>query len=226
MKLLNKLSRFFIITALIGGFSFYSVNAQDAESEAGFGTLSFSPSSFNINTSDVTNVNIVYSGAETEVAKLVFNLPANVKIENFVAPSGFNFLISDPEQAEVHLGKLDEGPIVSGSTIATVQFRALDCSQGGTISFDTDQTQIPDVSLSFGVGSFSVCSGATSGNNTNGNTGTGGLPKTALEYDQIQPYIMPAAVLSLGLALLILYKSGIISEVFGNKEEKIQIVNK
>ncbi|MCA9385236.1 hypothetical protein KC717_01165 [Candidatus Dojkabacteria bacterium] len=170
------------------------------------GTLSFSPTSVDVSTSGTTPIEVVYTGTEITAAEVHVNVGSSLSIESFDT-GDLVAILSDPANGEIHVGKLTQGNITSGSTLFTMEVRANICGENGTITFDQIETIVPDVTLSFNSATYTTCGGG--GTSTGGSTGgtPSVLPRTDITDSTIGTTILTAVVLmttGLGAALLTL----------------------
>ncbi len=201
-NVLNLLISFFLLFGLS-----LPVFAQSST-----GSLSFNPSSFNATNTTATSVDIVYTGTEISGAELHIVVGSDLSIESLTPGPGLFEILSIPANGEIHVGKLPD-PITSGSVLATVTLKAINCNSSGTITFNQTETMIPDVTISYSNASYTT--NCTSGGGItpppSGITPKGQLPKTDIDEGTFWNLVYASIFVSIGAGIFYLYKSGVLN---------------
>jgi hypothetical protein len=194
-KIVSSILLFIVTFVLIA-------NPTKVLAQATSGTLKFSPASITFGENDTKNIAIVWEGPGIDAAKVVINVGTGLEIVKFNNPGGgISFLIDSPETGSVHLGKLTEGQIESGTTLFTMDVKSTSCNQNGDITFSTESL-VPDMTLSFQKASYTVnCAGGGAPP-----PGVTNLPKTAIISDEHDKYLFASILVSSGFGILYLAK--------------------
>ncbi len=177
------------------------------------GTLSFNPTSFTASNSSEVSVSVVYTGSDITAGEIHINVPTDLTFTDFDEASGITSIINDPANGRIDWGKLDGGPVVSGTTLFTIKIRAKNCDKSGTLSFSSESRVDTGATLTFNTASFNTtCSGG--GNVT---TTLTTLPKTDINTSQILVLIVPVLMVLSGIVLV-----GILKK---NKHNEIEVIN-
>jgi hypothetical protein len=218
-----------ILIAIV--LSIFSINFVNAQSTA-TGSLSINPSSFSLTSQGATtSLSVVYTGSDMQGAEVYLTLGSGLKINSFTAGTGLTKLYESTTTNEFHVGSLDT--ITSGQTLFTFVVEATSCSQSGQVGFNSTNTNVPNVTLTFNNSTYQIdCTGGTTTTPTPIiTTGTTQTP-TTIPYT---PTTLPVTGLSNEPVLTILSSialliSGIIAGVFFIKirsikrEEEIKLI--
>ncbi|MBD3363055.1 hypothetical protein GF362_05020 [Candidatus Dojkabacteria bacterium] len=176
---------------------------SNALAQTSSGSLSFNPSSVTITENGTATLDVVYTGVEITAAKIKIDVGPGLQITDFAENDELMVIINDPDNGEIHLGKLTEGNIASGTTLLTMTIQATGCGEGD-ITFDQEEVLIPDVTLSFTDATYTIdCDGTdptTPPNGTTGPTPTT-LPKTGILDENFGKILMASFIVSAGIAL-------------------------
>lgn len=151
-----ELTKKFLIFCLFFLLCITTVSAQSAS-----GSLSINPSTFTLTSQGAkTTLSVVYTGADMQGAEVYLTLGSGLKINSFTVGTGLTKLYESTTTNEFHVGSLDT--ITSGQTLFTFEVEATSCSQSGQVGFNSTNTLVPDVTLTFNGSSYTInCTGAT-----------------------------------------------------------------